>query len=410
VVFELLRDLRGLLFGCGPRPRWESNLGHAQDSEDAAQAVFVVLVRSAAALQSRSNLGPWLHRVATHVALDTRRLRAARETRERKATAMFETASPPSPQLGDEQTALLHEELENLPAKQREALIRFHLQGASLERTASEMGTPEGTVKAWLARGRKKLRERLARRGVTLSAGALAALLSAEGGAAELPASFVAATVKAAVWSASGQAAAAGAVSPQVVLLVEKVLKAMFYAKLKAAATILLAISLAGLAAGVVLWQALAGEPPAKSGKPALAAAREVVNVQFDNATGIVDLQLLREGNKIVSAFAVETQRNTPWLAKTDRLTVAADGRITGTITLTQTPDLVTLLGMRRGNKNAKAPPVMTDEVSLDVAPRGGEVEGTLSKAARASSRPPPSPSITPPRITTAASRPPAWR
>jgi hypothetical protein len=22
VVFELLRDLRGLLFGCGPRPRW----------------------------------------------------------------------------------------------------------------------------------------------------------------------------------------------------------------------------------------------------------------------------------------------------------------------------------------------------------------------------------------------------
>ena len=115
------------------------------------------------------------------------------------------------------------------------------------------------------------------------------------------------------------------------------------------------------------------------------AAAQEVVNVQFDNATGIVDLQLLRDGNKIVSAFALETQRNTPWLAKTDQLTVATDGRITGTISLTQTPDLLTLLSLRGGNKDAKAPPVLTDDVSLDVVPKGGKVEGTV-KPAKASS------------------------
>ena len=116
------------------------------------------------------------------------------------------------------------------------------------------------------------------------------------------------------------------------------------------------------------------------------AAAQEVVNVQFDNAAiGIVDLYLLRDGNKIVSAFAVETQRNTPWLAKTDQLTVAADGRITGTLTLTQTPDLLTLLSLRSGktgNKDAKAPPVLTEEVSLDVTPKGGKVEGTVKAAA----------------------------
>jgi hypothetical protein len=115
------------------------------------------------------------------------------------------------------------------------------------------------------------------------------------------------------------------------------------------------------------------------------AAAQEVVNVQFDNAAGIVDLQLLRDGSKIVSAFAIETQRNTPWLAKTDGLTVAADGRITGTISLTQTPDLLALLRLRSGksaNKDAKAPPVLTEEVSLDVVPKGGKVEGTVKTAA----------------------------
>lgn len=62
-----------------------------------------------------------------------------------------------------------------------------------------------------------------------------------------------------------------------------------------------------------------------------VAAALAVVNVRFDNAAGVVDLQLLRDGGKIVLAFAVETGRNTPWLAKTDQLTVAADERITGT-------------------------------------------------------------------------------
>ena len=118
--------------------------------------------------------------------------------------------------------------------------------------------------------------------------------------------------------------------------------------------------------------------------KGAAAAAQEVVNVQFDGAAGIVDLQLLQDGGKIVSAFAVETQRNTPWLAKTDQLTVAADGRITGTLSLTQTPDLLALQALRRdknANKDAKAPPVLTEEVALDVTPKGGKVEGTVKAA-----------------------------
>ena len=112
------------------------------------------------------------------------------------------------------------------------------------------------------------------------------------------------------------------------------------------------------------------------------AAAQEVVNVQFDGAAGIVDLQLLRDGSKIVSAFAFETGRNTPWLAKTDQLTVGADGRITGTLSLTQTPDLLAFQGLRRANKDAKAPPVLTEDVSLDVGFKGGKVEGTVKPAA----------------------------
>ena len=43
--------------------------------------------------------------------------------------------------------------------------------------------------------------------------------------------------------------------------------------------------------------------------------------------------------------------------AKADQLTVAADGRITGTLTLTQPPDLPALQGLRGANKDATSIP-----------------------------------------------------
>src|SRR4051812_39654142 len=58
-------------------------LSDPTEAEDAAQAVFLVLARKAAALVEHPTLGGWLHRVACHVAWRLRDAERARDRRER---------------------------------------------------------------------------------------------------------------------------------------------------------------------------------------------------------------------------------------------------------------------------------------------------------------------------------------
>jgi hypothetical protein len=94
-----------------------------------------------------------------------------------------------------------------------------------LEQTAGALGLNLKTASTRLVRGRELLRKKLVRRGVTVgSVGALTALLSAESGAATLPATLVASTVK---------AATGGAVSTTVAALTKGALHMLFIAKVK---------------------------------------------------------------------------------------------------------------------------------------------------------------------------------
>jgi hypothetical protein len=73
---------------------------------------------------------------------------------------------------------LLDEELAQLPARLKETLILRDLEGYSRSEVAQKLGVPPGTVDSRLSYGRKRLRERLVRRGVTVGAGGLAAALA----------------------------------------------------------------------------------------------------------------------------------------------------------------------------------------------------------------------------------------
>src|SRR4029453_7867979 len=75
-----------------------------------------------------------------------------------------------------EACAILHEELDRLPDKFRFPLLLCYLDGLSRDEAAQRLGWSVGSVQARLERGRARLRQRLERRGVTLSAGLLAAV------------------------------------------------------------------------------------------------------------------------------------------------------------------------------------------------------------------------------------------
>jgi RNA polymerase sigma factor (sigma-70 family) len=224
-------------------------LGHHHDAEDAFQATFLVLVRKAASVVPRELVANWLYGVAHRTALRARAMAAKRRERERQVAEMPEPVAD-GPGVGNELEAVLDQELSRLPDHYRVAVVLCDLEGKTRREVAAQLSLPEGTVASRLARARAMLAKRLARRGVTLTSGALAGVLAREA-AAGVPMALLASTLK---------VIGPGAIPATVAALTEGVLKAMLLNKLKAATAGLLVLGLA-LTGGGLLTQHLTGAP-----------------------------------------------------------------------------------------------------------------------------------------------------
>ncbi|HXG13330.1 MAG TPA: sigma-70 family RNA polymerase sigma factor [Gemmataceae bacterium] len=150
-------------------------------AEDAFQATFLTLVRKAGSIGKRTALSSWLYKVAYRIAL------RARARQSRHAACEQPLSSLPDAQTGNEPPDLaawrelrrvLDVEVHRLPEKYRAPLVLCYLEGKTNEQAAEELGCPKGTVLSRLARARERLRGRLARRGLALSALPLAALVA----------------------------------------------------------------------------------------------------------------------------------------------------------------------------------------------------------------------------------------
>ncbi|MHC4251108.1 MAG: RNA polymerase sigma factor, partial [Planctomycetota bacterium] len=216
----------------------------SHDAEDAAQAVFLLLARKARGLLGKADLGPWLHRAASYVASTARRERNRRERHEREAAAM-RSAAESGADVWREIGPYVDEAVEALPRRYRDVMTLCYFEGRTQREAAELLGKPEGTVASLRARALEKLRGRLARKSVVVTATALGATLAAQGArAATLPASL----------APSIQAALAGTTTAgRVAVLVEGAAKAMLLAKAKAVALV------ASLALGIAACVGVAG-------------------------------------------------------------------------------------------------------------------------------------------------------
>jgi DNA-directed RNA polymerase specialized sigma24 family protein len=91
------------------------------------------------------------------------------------------------PELCDDLQPLLDQELSGLPDIYRVAIVQCDLEGNTRKEAARQLGVPEGTLAARLARGRVMLAKRLARRGLAVSGGTLAGVLAQKAAWAGVP-------------------------------------------------------------------------------------------------------------------------------------------------------------------------------------------------------------------------------
>jgi RNA polymerase sigma factor (sigma-70 family) len=246
-------------------------LHQVQDAEDVVQATFMVLARKAAVIRKQESVGSWLYGVAYRLALKAR-TDAMKRRNQQMSRVDKKEADPLSEITWREVCTALDEELARLPDRCRAPLVLCYLQGKTQDEALQQLGWSKSTFRRRLEDGRAKLCLRLTRRGITLSAGLWATLLSDQGASAALSSALLQTTVKAAIPFAAGEVAAA--VSPHVILLAKHALKAAVLHKMKWIA-LLGIVTAFTTGIGLAAHQALTANPANDEQKELLARADE---------------------------------------------------------------------------------------------------------------------------------------
>ena len=160
-------------------------LWDAHTAEDAFQATFLALIRGARRVRTTASVAAWLYGAAVRISLKARGA-AARAHRIPDPSPTRCSLDPLAEVTSRELVSAIDEELARLPDQFRAAIALCCLEGLSQDEAARRLGWSAASVRGRLERGRERLRLRLARRGLALSAG-LGALLPGEAHAALLP-------------------------------------------------------------------------------------------------------------------------------------------------------------------------------------------------------------------------------
>ncbi len=302
-AFELLvRRYGRLVFGVCRRV-----LIDPAAAEDAFQATFLVLVHKAASLDRNRPVADWLYTVAFRLACRAR-ANAARRRKFETAAVQGRPTTTDLP-LPDDQSAIVHEELNRLPERDRVPLVLAYLEGRTYEQVARAVGCPVGSLGWRLNRAKEALRERLMNRGVVCPAAGVAALVTAAGTDAAVPAALTDTTVRAGMWFA-GQRAAEVVPSAQALDLARGAIGTM-KSKWALAAGVLLAVGLGGGSLWLARSEAMpeppkvtAEQPAPKDAKPDLpeGATARLGTAQFRHGDTVFFIAYTADGKHIITA------------------------------------------------------------------------------------------------------------
>ena len=256
-------------------------LGEESASLDASQATFLLLARKARRLHVGDSLAPWLASVARRVALGVRKAEARRRRHESAAAAArTESTGPSPPEVWPETIRAVLAEVDRLPEPYRAAVVACHLDGLSQHAAADRLGWPLGTLQSRLDRGRRRLRDRLTRRGLAPS---ILGLIPSQGLTVTFPIRLTTPLARAAVaWVIQANPTSLS-LAPGVVAILQPTLKGAVVLKLTAAAfTLTTALGIAATGFGPRLGSG--GDTPGPATRPDTTVSPRAENVTLDGS------------------------------------------------------------------------------------------------------------------------------
>jgi RNA polymerase sigma-70 factor (ECF subfamily) len=137
------------------------------DREDLCQEVFIRVYKHLRDFNRKSKLSTWIATIAYNMSINYLRKKKVQlyedmsgegETIDTVATSL---SAPDVDAIAGDTSALLQTEIQRLPPALQAVLTLYHLEEFSYVEISQIMDMPDGTVKSYLFRARKMLRDRL---------------------------------------------------------------------------------------------------------------------------------------------------------------------------------------------------------------------------------------------------------
>jgi RNA polymerase sigma-70 factor (ECF subfamily) len=136
-----------------------------EDVEDICQEVFVKVFRKMKHFRGESRLSTWIAKIAYHTSITHVRKNRKLEHSYDAYPALVADKKELEPTAGilekNEARQYLMEQIEQLPVHYRTVLTLYHLEEFSYKEIEQITEMPEGTIKSYLSRARKILKEKL---------------------------------------------------------------------------------------------------------------------------------------------------------------------------------------------------------------------------------------------------------
>ncbi|MFY0688480.1 MAG: sigma-70 family RNA polymerase sigma factor [Cyclobacteriaceae bacterium] len=131
-----------------------------EDRQELSQDIFVKVYQKLGEFDFRSKLSTWIATIAYRHAINF--LKKNKKWSEQEDIENIDLIAERSDGIDEKSLAdYLHTYIEKLPGQYKTMLTLFHVEGMSYPEMVEITGLPEGTVKNYLFRARKKLRKML---------------------------------------------------------------------------------------------------------------------------------------------------------------------------------------------------------------------------------------------------------